>query len=64
MIVDQVRSYLALQEHYGFSFPTFAMLSFCKAAGLKMMDPTELGYGSYDSEPLMDEVVALPELLH
>jgi hypothetical protein len=63
MVVGAVRSYLALQDHYSFAFPTFAMLSFCNAAGLKMTLPTELGSGFYLPQPLVDDIVALPEIV-
>jgi hypothetical protein len=63
MVVSSVRSYLALQDHYGFAFPTFVMLSFCNAAGLKMTLPTEIGSGFYPSQPLVDDVVPLPEIV-
>lgn len=63
MVVGAVRNYLALQDHYGFAFPTFAMLSFCNAAGLKMTLPTEFGSGFYPSQPLVDDVVTLPEIV-
>jgi hypothetical protein len=63
IVMGAVRNYLALQDHYGFSFPTFAMLSFCNAAGLKMTLPTEFGSGFYPSQPLIDDVVPLPEIV-
>lgn len=63
MVVGAVRNYLALQDHYSFAFPTFAMISFCNAAGLKMRLPTEFRSGFYPSQPLLDDVVALPEII-
>ena len=63
LVVGGVRNYLALQDHYGFAFPTFAMISFCNAAGLKMTLPTEFGSGFYPSQPIVDDVVALPEII-
>jgi hypothetical protein len=39
------------------------MLSFCNAAGLKMTLPTELGSGFYLPQPLVDDIVALPEIV-
>jgi hypothetical protein len=63
MIVGSIRNYLALQDHYGFAFPTFAMLSFCNAAGLKMTLPTEFSSGFYPSQPLVYDVIALPEII-
>jgi len=63
MVVGAVRSYLALQHHYGFAFPIYAMLSFVNAAGLRMTLPTEFGSGFYPSRPLVDDVVPLPEIV-
>lgn len=63
MIVGSVRAYLRLQEHYGFAFPTFAMVSFCDAAKLHLRMPTEFSSGFFPSLPLGEEVVAFPETL-
>jgi hypothetical protein len=63
MIVSAVRSYLALQEHYGFVFPTFAMFSLCNCEGLRFFSsPAGLG-GGYFSDPLGEALVSFPELL-
>jgi hypothetical protein len=63
MIVSSVRSYLALQDHYSFAFPTFAMLSFCNSEKLRLY----LGHAGtsnvYLSDPLGEALVSLPEVL-
>ncbi len=60
MVVGAVRRGLALQAHYGFAFPTAAMLSFCNAAEADMRLPTEFGAGYYQSQRLGEAVVAIP----
>lgn len=63
MIVGSVRNYLRLQDHYGFGFPTFAMVSFCDAESLHLRMRTEFGSGYYPTPPLGESVVSLPEVL-
>jgi Putative DNA-binding domain len=63
MIVSAARYFLAFQASYQIAFPTFAMLSFCKATSLRMRTPTEIGAGYYETPPLGEEMVAFPEIL-
>ena len=63
MIVSSVRRYLALQTHYGFDFPTFAIFSFCSSEKLRIL----LGHpGSSDvqlSDPVGEALVSFPEVI-
>lgn len=63
MMVGAVRRGLALQDHYGFAFPTAAMFSFCNAADVRLRRPTEFGGGYYENGPLGQAVVEIPRAI-
>jgi len=63
MIVTAVRSYLSLQEHYSFSFPTFAMFSLCNCEQLRLY-LGQMGRGDvYLSDPPGETFVPFPEVV-
>jgi Schlafen, AlbA_2 len=63
MIVSAVRSYLALQDHYGFAFPTFAMFSLCNCEKLRLYLGNANAINPHLSNPLGEALVSFPELL-
>lgn len=64
MVVGAVRRALALQHHYGFGFPTAAMLSFCNAADVRLLRRTEFGGAAYYEEgPLGQAVMEIPRVI-
>ena len=63
MIVGAVRSYLEMQDHYAFSFPTFAMFSFCNSEMLRLYLGQAGSSDVYLSDPLGEALVSLPEVL-
>jgi hypothetical protein len=62
MIVSTVRACLALQQHYGFDFPTFAMFSLCNSEKLRLYFDHRGSSNSHFSEPLGEALVSLPEI--
>jgi hypothetical protein len=61
-IVAVARNYLGVQRSLGIATPSAAMLTFCQARGFRMRVQRQ-GGSDFWSPPLVDDLVAMPEVV-
>ena len=60
-VVSAARNYITFVQSLNLGYPVFVFLSFCGMAGCRLRTRTEFGVGHYQSQPLRQDVIALPE---
>jgi hypothetical protein len=62
VVVSAIKNYLFFIQSHDLGYPVFLFLSFCGMKGCQMRTRTEFGVGYYESKPLRQDIIALPEV--